>query len=179
MDTTTSTSTASAASITAATTEATITARPAPGPTSSSSSNPPQRQSCDRCHKQKLRCIRNKNQNGGVCDRCLSKRAQCVYSYSLPKGRPSLHRLADESNGNAARAKSRAQSAATSTTGTASEPLRAPDTINAGKLWFIPPRLQMFPAVKLTLSQCSTDGKRRRGCESDRSADTTNTDTAM
>ena len=62
-------------------------------------SGPPQRQSCDRCHKQKLRCIRNKNTNSGVCDRCLSKRAQCVYSLSLPKGRPSLHRpLNDETN---------------------------------------------------------------------------------
>ncbi|KAF2258400.1 hypothetical protein CC78DRAFT_117692 [Lojkania enalia] len=59
-------------------------------------SGPPQRQSCDRCHRQKLRCIRNKNNNGGACDRCLSKRAQCVYSLSLPKGRPSLHRLLTE-----------------------------------------------------------------------------------
>lgn len=60
------------------------------------SSGPAQRQSCDRCHKQKLRCTRNKNNNSGVCDRCMSKRAQCVYSLSLPKGRPSLHRLAVE-----------------------------------------------------------------------------------
>ena len=60
-----------------------------------------QRQSCDRCHKQKLRCIRSKSSEGGVCDRCLSKRAQCVYSFSLPKGRPSLQRLAEESNSSA------------------------------------------------------------------------------
>ncbi|KAJ5826828.1 hypothetical protein N7447_003591 [Penicillium robsamsonii] len=50
----------------------------------------PHRQSCDRCHKQKLRCIREPNT--GVCDRCLRKRAQCVYSFSLPKGRPTMYR---------------------------------------------------------------------------------------
>lgn len=61
-------------------------------------SGPPQRQSCDRCYRQKLRCIRNKNSSGGVCDRCLSKQAQCVYSFSLPKGRPSLRRLNEEPN---------------------------------------------------------------------------------
>ncbi|KAF2444604.1 hypothetical protein P171DRAFT_520737 [Karstenula rhodostoma CBS 690.94] len=54
----------------------------------SAAAAPPQRQSCDRCHRQKLRCIRNKD-NGDVCDRCLSKGAQCVFSSSLPKGRPS------------------------------------------------------------------------------------------
>jgi hypothetical protein len=59
---------------------------------------PSQRQSCDRCHKQKLRCTRENKGNGGVCDRCLRRQAQCVYSFSLPKGRPSLYRLADESN---------------------------------------------------------------------------------
>jgi hypothetical protein len=50
----------------------------------------PQRQSCDRCHRQKLRCIRNKD-NTDVCDRCLSKGAQCVFSSSMPKGRPSTN----------------------------------------------------------------------------------------
>ena len=58
---------------------------------------PPQRQSCDRCHRQKLRCTREKNSNGGVCDRCLGRRTQCVYSFSLPKGRPSSYRRPDES----------------------------------------------------------------------------------
>ncbi|KKK17012.1 hypothetical protein ARAM_003404 [Aspergillus rambellii] len=57
---------------------------------------PPMRQSCDRCHKQKVRCTRTGNNNTGACDRCLSKRAQCVYSSSLPKGRPSLYRFADD-----------------------------------------------------------------------------------
>ena len=55
-----------------------------------------QRQSCDRCHKQKLRCTRGKNSGGGVCDRCFRKRVQCVYSFSLPKGRPSVYRLPEE-----------------------------------------------------------------------------------
>ncbi|KAF9740449.1 hypothetical protein PMIN06_003016 [Paraphaeosphaeria minitans] len=65
---------------------------------------PPQRQSCDRCHRQKLRCIRNKD-NSDVCDRCLSKGAQCVFSSPLPKGRPSsnsrsLRRLTMETKTN-------------------------------------------------------------------------------
>jgi hypothetical protein len=49
---------------------------------------PAQRQSCDRCHTQKLRCTHKSSSNGSVCDRCFRKRAQCVYSSSLPKGRP-------------------------------------------------------------------------------------------
>ncbi|KAL9030706.1 MAG: hypothetical protein Q9196_001204 [Gyalolechia fulgens] len=65
-----------------------------------SSTAPPARQSCDRCHKQKLRCTRENNSNGGVCDRCFRKRIQCVYSFSLPKGRPSLYRLEGESTTN-------------------------------------------------------------------------------
>lgn len=76
----------------APTTHATTTASTAP----SAPPAPPPRQSCDRCHKQKLRCTRENNSEGGVCDRCFRKRVQCVYSFSLPKGRPSLYRLPDE-----------------------------------------------------------------------------------
>lgn len=47
------------------------------------------RQACDRCRKQKLRCIRT--DNAGACDRCVRKGAQCAYSSSLPKGRRSTH----------------------------------------------------------------------------------------
>jgi hypothetical protein len=54
---------------------------------------PPRRQSCDRCHSQKVRCTRPDNRKTGACDRCLRKGAQCVYSSCLPKGRPSLYRL--------------------------------------------------------------------------------------
>ena len=63
------------------------------------SSPPLMRQSCDRCHKQKLRCTRagNNNNNTGACDRCSRKHAQCVFSSSLPKGRPSMYRSVDES----------------------------------------------------------------------------------
>ncbi|KAK0510014.1 hypothetical protein JMJ35_007408 [Cladonia borealis] len=80
---------------------ATTTASTAPPalsapPASSAPPAPPQRQSCDRCHKQKLRCTRENNSDGGVCDRCFRKRVQCVYSFSLPKGRPSVYRLPDE-----------------------------------------------------------------------------------
>ncbi|KAJ5495551.1 hypothetical protein N7539_000667 [Penicillium diatomitis] len=58
---------------------------------------PPMRQSCDRCHQQKLRCTRDAHRNTGTCDRCLRRRVQCVYSLSLPKGRPSLPTSIDES----------------------------------------------------------------------------------
>ncbi|PGH21387.1 hypothetical protein AJ80_03304 [Polytolypa hystricis UAMH7299] len=57
----------------------------------------PRRQSCDRCHGQKLRCTRTGNSETGACNRCLRHGAQCVYSFSLPKGRPSMYRLADTS----------------------------------------------------------------------------------
>lgn len=50
------------------------------------------RRSCDRCHKQKLRCTRSENSKTNACDRCLPKRLTCVYSFSMPKGRPSLNR---------------------------------------------------------------------------------------
>jgi hypothetical protein len=52
----------------------------------------PKRQSCDRCHGQKLRCPRPSNGNSGACERCIRSEAQCVYSSSLPKGRPSSYR---------------------------------------------------------------------------------------
>jgi hypothetical protein len=52
----------------------------------------PKRQSCDRCHGQKLRCPRPSNGNSGACERCIRSKAQCVYSSSLPKGRPSSYR---------------------------------------------------------------------------------------
>lgn len=54
------------------------------------------RQSCDRCHGQKLRCTRTGNSNTGACDRCLRQGAQCVYSFNLPKGRPSTYRVTEE-----------------------------------------------------------------------------------
>lgn len=52
----------------------------------------PRRQSCDRCHRQKLRCVRQgSSSTTGVCDRCLRQGAPCVYSFSLPKGRRSTY----------------------------------------------------------------------------------------
>ena len=53
------------------------------------------RRSCDRCHGQKLRCIRSDNSDTEVCNRCLRQGAQCVYSSSLPKGRPNLYPSTD------------------------------------------------------------------------------------
>lgn len=61
-------------------------------------SAPLMRQSCDRCHKQKLRCTRaGNNGNTGACDRCFRKHSHCVFSSSLPKGRPSMY--ADDCTG--------------------------------------------------------------------------------
>lgn len=58
----------------------------------------PIRQSCDRCHSQKLRCTRaSTDNNTGACARCLTKHVKCIYSFSLPKGRPSVYHLADKS----------------------------------------------------------------------------------
>jgi hypothetical protein len=68
-----------------------------PGPSTSVLS--PTRQSCDRCHKQKLRCKRPDDGDMDSCERCLRKGAQCTYSSSLPKGRPSTYRLGNGSPG--------------------------------------------------------------------------------
>ena len=55
---------------------------------------PLKRRSCDRCHGQKLRCPRRGLNNSDSCFRCLRLGVPCVYSVSLPKGRPSAHRRA-------------------------------------------------------------------------------------
>ncbi|KAJ5692061.1 hypothetical protein N7462_001484 [Penicillium macrosclerotiorum] len=55
----------------------------------------PSRQSCDRCHGQKLRCSRKSPGKTDPCVRCLRQGARCVYSATLRKGRrPSGHRQA-------------------------------------------------------------------------------------
>lgn len=45
---------------------------------------------CNRCHTQKLRCLRNENRRAeeDVCVRCERANAQCVYSPSERLGRP-------------------------------------------------------------------------------------------
>ncbi|CAP65098.1 uncharacterized protein PODANS_5_6820 [Podospora anserina S mat+] len=66
-------------------------------PSSNTSPAPlPRRLSCDRCHYQKLRCTRTGDSQTSTCNRCIRQNAQCVYSSSLPKGRPSMYRLANE-----------------------------------------------------------------------------------
>ncbi|KAI3579603.1 hypothetical protein IWW34DRAFT_622403 [Fusarium oxysporum f. sp. albedinis] len=54
------------------------------------------RQSCDRCHSQKLRCTPRGGSKTGACSRCFRHGTQCVYSLSRPKGRPSLHHYKGE-----------------------------------------------------------------------------------
>jgi hypothetical protein len=63
-------------------------------PTSNAAATRRRRQSCDRCHGLKLRYIRTGNSDTGACNRCIRQSAQCAYSSSLPKGRPSMYRLA-------------------------------------------------------------------------------------
>ena len=46
------------------------------------------RRACDRCRRHKLRCPRNDLSNHDSCSRCLNAGAQCIYSPSLPTGRP-------------------------------------------------------------------------------------------
>lgn len=75
-------------------------------PATNTPTGTPRRQSCDRCHGQKLRCTRPDNARTGACDRCLRKGAQCAYSSSLPKGRPSLYRLSEVSVGSKGSGKS-------------------------------------------------------------------------
>ncbi|KAI0439976.1 hypothetical protein F4803DRAFT_495037 [Xylaria telfairii] len=58
----------------------------------------PKRRSCDRCHGQKLRCIREDNSDAAPCNRCLRQGAECVYSSSLPKGRPSMYKQTAQSS---------------------------------------------------------------------------------
>ncbi|KAL4976933.1 hypothetical protein BDW66DRAFT_133510 [Aspergillus desertorum] len=64
-----------------------------------STATPPRRQSCDRCHGQKLRCTRTGNNDRATCIRCLRQGTECVYSSSLPKGRPSMYRSVDTLSG--------------------------------------------------------------------------------
>ncbi|OQE42163.1 hypothetical protein PENCOP_c004G01025 [Penicillium coprophilum] len=51
----------------------------------------PMRHSCDRCYSQKLRCARTGIENTGACICCQRKHVPCIYSFSLPKGRPSVY----------------------------------------------------------------------------------------
>ncbi|CEJ81076.1 hypothetical protein VHEMI01226 [[Torrubiella] hemipterigena] len=62
---------------------------------SDSTTQRPKRQSCDRCHSQKVRCTRSGSRKTGNCDRCLRKGSKCIYSSCLPKGRPALYRASD------------------------------------------------------------------------------------
>lgn len=88
------------------------------------------RQSCDRCHGQKLRCTRPDNRRTGACDRCLRKGTQCAYSSSLPKGRPSLYRPSETVPGapNASLASQSAASSSSSSTPPGGTPEDGPDS---------------------------------------------------
>ncbi|KAF2687519.1 hypothetical protein K458DRAFT_485677 [Lentithecium fluviatile CBS 122367] len=55
---------------------------------SSNGSEPRRRWACDRCHTQKLRCLRTINPQEGDCDRCIRVNATCGYSPPGRMGRP-------------------------------------------------------------------------------------------
>lgn len=57
------------------------------------------RMACDRCHSQKLRCLRTLNPNGQDCDRCLRLAGECVYSPSGRIGRPPLRQSRETHTG--------------------------------------------------------------------------------
>jgi hypothetical protein len=63
----------------------------------SSHPTPLKRQSCDRCHGQKLRCSKGglPSKESDSCARCRRKGVSCEYSTPLPKGRPSTYRRAE------------------------------------------------------------------------------------
>lgn len=46
-----------------------------------------QRTACDRCHRQKIRCIRSVTPDG-PCSRCMQAGQKCTASPALPPGRP-------------------------------------------------------------------------------------------
>lgn len=97
-------------------------------PTLNTTTSTPRRQSCDRCHGQKLRCTRSANQQTGACERCLRKGALCIYSSSLPKGRPSLYRLSEGPSGSKLPSPSKAMSASSSSTNSGVPSNEIPDT---------------------------------------------------
>ncbi|KXX75967.1 putative transcriptional regulator LovE [Madurella mycetomatis] len=103
-------------------------------PATNTTTATPRRQSCDRCHGQKLRCTRPDNARTGACDRCLRKGAQCAYSSSLPKGRPSLYRLSEASVGSKGSGKSSSASP--------TPPVTTPSTAETTT---VPPALPITP----------------------------------
>ena len=46
------------------------------------------RAACDRCRKQKLRCVRLDDGESSICQRCTSAKAICEYGVPKPVGRP-------------------------------------------------------------------------------------------
>ncbi|KAF2138557.1 uncharacterized protein K452DRAFT_290699 [Aplosporella prunicola CBS 121167] len=69
-------------------------------PSSSSAGEPRRRMACDRCHAQKLRCLRTVNSRAGTdCDRCLRLSARCTYSPPNRMGRPTTAEAAANNRG--------------------------------------------------------------------------------
>ncbi|KAL9115270.1 MAG: hypothetical protein Q9227_001064 [Pyrenula ochraceoflavens] len=61
-----------------------------------------QRSACDRCHGQKLRCIRGPLPNG-PCQRCIKAREKCQYGPTLRLGRPANNPNSEAKSGSDAK----------------------------------------------------------------------------
>jgi hypothetical protein len=55
------------------------------------------RTACDRCHGQKMRCIREGTR--AKCNRCLAASAQCVFSIARKAGRPPASSISSKTSG--------------------------------------------------------------------------------
>lgn len=64
----------------------------APSGHDSGFTKPSKQLACTRCHSQKLRCVRSR-QDGRVCDRCLTVNAECIDRQPQRMGRPADHNM--------------------------------------------------------------------------------------
>lgn len=55
------------------------------------------RAACDRCHGQKMRCIRNSASEASKCNRCIAANADCTFSLARKAGRPLSNKQSQDS----------------------------------------------------------------------------------
>lgn len=63
----------------------------------SSFSGAVKRTACDRCHGQKMRCIRNSASEASKCNRCIAANADCTFSLARKAGRPLSNKQSQDS----------------------------------------------------------------------------------
>lgn len=62
----------------------------------SSLSGAVKRTACDRCHGQKMRCIRDSASDGSKCNRCIAANAICRFSLARKAGRPLSNKQSED-----------------------------------------------------------------------------------